>query len=488
MSIRLRLTLAYSGMLAIILLIFSVTVISVLHWVLMDSVDRNLNETVSRVYETIRGPFIGISEQGQVIQRFEIPPELDVFRTSNVYVQVWNARNQLTSSSSNIEGYGQSLDEEALGAQAQTRRNVTINGHNLRVVTRPIVSSSGIIGRIQVAEQLDTILDAQRGVALLMIVASGFALVTSLLLGSGLIERALRPVEAIADAASQIATGDDLSRRIPYDGPPDELGTLTSVFNATLTRLERLFIAQKRFVADVSHELRSPLTVILGNVDIIKRYGPDEDSINAIESESKRMTRMVGDLLLLAQADAGELPLLTQNLELDTLVLQVFEQANLLAKDGASLELDRFEPVRVHADPDRLKQLLLNLITNALKHTPAEGCITLSVWPNGPEALVTVADTGEGIPAEDLPHIFDRFYRVDKARARKQGGAGLGLAIALWIAEAHGGRITVKSTVGKGTTFTVHLPRLIPPPEAVADTLYNMRVARAESPGNGKGT
>lgn len=479
MSIRLRLTLIYSIVLVIILLVFSVTVISILHWALLDSVDRTLDQTVDEVVRNIQGPSVELSLQGQPTLTFELPPQLDIFRASNVYVQVWTRDGRLTSSSSNLGNYSAPLDVDALGALEQTRRNVVVNGFPLRVLTRPLFVTDRIVGRIQVAEPINTIQETEQGVAAVMVIAGFFAFLISLFLGNGLIERALRPIETIAEAASQIATGDDLSRRIPYDGPLDELGKLTVIFNATLGRLEQLFSAQRRFVADVSHELRTPLTVIQGNVDIIRRYGPDDDSLDAINSESKRMTRLVGDLLLLAQADAGELPLLTQNLELDTLVLEVFEQTKLLVPEGGTVvRLGRFEPVRVHADPDRLKQLLLNLVGNAIKFTPPDGTVTLSVWPDGPEALMAVEDTGEGIPAEDLPHIFDRFYRVDKARARKQGGAGLGLSIAHWIAEAHGGRISVKSTVGAGTTFTIRLPRQIPPPDSMADTVANIRLPR----------
>ncbi|GAB4572543.1 MAG: HAMP domain-containing sensor histidine kinase [Anaerolineae bacterium] len=479
MSIRLRLTLVYSAVLVIILLVFSVTVITVLHWALLDGVDRRLDQTVREVVRNIQGPSVEFSLQGDPLLTFELPSQLDIFRASNVFVQVWTHDGRLTSSSNNLGNYSAPLDADALGAMEQTRRNVVLNGFPLRVFTHPLFVGDRIVGRIQVAESISAILDTERRVSLVMLIAGIFAFFTSVLLGNSLINRALSPIENIAEVASQIATGDDLSRRIPYNGPMDELGRLTVIFNATLGRLERLFAAQRRFVADVSHELRTPLTVIQGNVDIIRRYGPDDDSLNAIASETRRMSRMVGDLLLLAQADAGELPLIPQNLELDTLMLDIFEQAKLLPPaEGPSIKLGRFEPVRVHADPDRLKQLLLNLIGNAIKYTPADGSVTLSVWPEGPEAVMSVADTGEGIPPEDLPHIFERFYRVDKARARKQGGAGLGLSIARWIAEAHGGRITVSSVVGQGTTFTIRLPRQIPPPESLAETVTGIRLPR----------
>lgn len=475
MSIRLRLTLMYSIILLVILLVFSASVISILHWALLDSIDRTLDQTVNEVVRNIQGPSVEFSLAGEPTLTFELPPQLDIFRASNVYVQVWTRDGRLTSSSGNLGNYSAPLDQAALSAMEQTRRNVVVNGFPLRVLTRPLFVTDRIVGRIQVAEPIGSVQETERGVTAVMVVAGFFAFVISLFLGNALIERALRPIENIAEAASQIATGDDLSRRIPYDGPLDELGKLTVIFNATLSRLEQLFTAQRRFVADVSHELRTPLTVIQGNVDIIRRYGPDDDSLAAMSSESKRMTRLVGDLLLLAQADSGQLPLQTENLELDSLLLEVFEQAKLLVADnGVSIRLGRFEPVRVHADPDRLKQLLLNLVSNAIKFTPPGGAVTLSVWPDGPEALMAVEDTGEGIPAEDLPHIFERFYRVDKARARKQGGAGLGLSIAYWIAEAHGGRITVSSAIGVGTTFTIRLPRQIPPPGALGDSVSRL--------------
>jgi signal transduction histidine kinase len=191
------------------------------------------------------------------------------------------------------------------------------------------------------------------------------------------------------------------------------------------------------------------------------------------------MTRLVGDLLMLAQADSGRLPLHEEPVELGTLALEVYRQAKVLAVD-VELKLGAVEAVRVMGDPDRLKQLLLNLVTNALKYTPSGGKVTITVKQEAGNALMIVADTGTGIPKEDIPYIFDRFYRVDKARARQMGGSGLGLSIAQWIAEVHRGRIRVESELGKGSTFTVQLPSIdvVTPPEPARDTRPRIPILR----------
>ena len=182
----------------------------------------------------------------------------------------------------------------------------------------------------------------------------------------------------------------------------------------------------------------------------------DMPSLDAIQVESERMTRMVGDLLLLAQADAGQ-PIRRERVELDTLVLQVYRQVRPLA-EGIELVIGAEDQATILGDPDRIKQLLLNLVDNAIKYTPQGGKVTLGLQRVEGWAQLSVADTGIGIPAQDLPHIFERFYRVDKARSRAAGGTGLGLSIVQWIVQAHNGKIDVQSETGKGTTFTVWLP------------------------------
>jgi signal transduction histidine kinase len=253
---------------------------------------------------------------------------------------------------------------------------------------------------------------------------------------------------------------------LPDPGRRDEIGNLTMVLNRNLERLERLFHARQRFLADVSHELRTPLTTIRGNVDLMRRIGEaDPEILDVVQEELERMTRLVGDLMLLARADTGGLPIQRQSVELDTLFLDVYRQVRSIDHD-VQITVEEVDQVGVLGDSDRLKQLILNLVDNAIKYTPPGGKVMMSLSKEDGRSELVVKDTGIGIPAEDLPHIFDRFYRVDKARTRVQGGSGLGLSIAKWIVEAHNGRIEVESEVGKGTTFRVYLPVLKLPVKA----------------------
>jgi signal transduction histidine kinase len=274
--------------------------------------------------------------------------------------------------------------------------------------------------------------------------------------------QALAPLGGVTDVALQITKADDLSRRIPYSGSPyDEVGQLILAFNQTLSRLENLFNTQRRFLADVGHELRTPLTVIRGNVDLMRRMGElDIESIESIQNEVDRLTRLVGDLLLLAQAESGKLPLNIQLLEMDTLIFDVMQQMRVLAGDRLQLKLGEIDQVLVCGDQDRLKQVLVNLIGNAIQYTPQGGEVTVSIAKVGERARIIVSDSGPGIPAEDLPHIFERFYRGEKSRTRQRNGKGygLGLSIAYWIVRNHGGQIDVDSKANVGTTFCVWLP------------------------------
>jgi signal transduction histidine kinase len=267
-------------------------------------------------------------------------------------------------------------------------------------------------------------------------------------------------LEDITENVDQINRADDLSRRIPHQGSnDDEIGELTLSINQTLERLESLFTSQQRFLADVSHELRTPLTVIKGSVDWMRRIGRvDEEALTSIDQEAGRLTRLVGGLLMLAQAESGKLALNVKPVELDLLLTEVFTEMTVLAGNKVRVHLNDIDEAVVHGDRDRLKQVLLNLVANAIQYTPQDGDVYLSLSKIGKQARVIIRDTGPGIPAEDLPHIFDRFYRAEKSRSRSaSGGFGLGLSIARWIVENHGGQIEVESKEGKGTTFVIWL-------------------------------
>ncbi len=271
----------------------------------------------------------------------------------------------------------------------------------------------------------------------------------------------LAPLNIITSAADQINRADDLSRRVPYEGPPeDEIGQLVGAFNQTLERLEVLFTSQQRLIADVSHELRTPLTVIKGNVDLMRRTKSfDTESLDSIDQEANRLTRLVTDLLAIAKAEAGQLPLTKSKLELDALLMEVFNEMRVLAGNRVRVRLMEIDQLQVNGDRDRLKQVLINLIANAVKFTPAGGEVFLSLSRSGDNAKLIVRDTGPGIPAEDLPYIFERFYRAEKSRTRSSAtGFGLGLPIAHWIVEQHGGKIEASSQEGRGTTFAVWIP------------------------------
>ncbi len=463
MTIRRKLILLYSGLLGIVILVFGMGVFSVIRATWIEAVDNALRETADQVMTNSRywsAPEFGPTE-GVLIDL----PELDVFRASGVMVQVWSnqadGQPKLEAASENIAHYDEPLDPDTLSAKEPYYHNTHKKGIELHVLTAPIVIEGRIFGRIQVAASLQTVNQATNRLTVFMGIGGVAAMLASVALGWWLSNQTLKPIEAITRAADNITTAQDLNTRLTWKGPVDELGRLTVVFNRMLDRLEHLFKAQQRLVQDVSHELRTPLTAIRGHFDLIKRYGVDDASMEAIHSETERMSRLVNDLLLLARADYGSMKLDMMDVDLDTVITDVYKEARVLAKDRQlQVRMPVIEPIRTTGNGDRLKQLLLNLVSNAIKFTPDGGTITLSLRRLHGMAELQVSDSGMGIQPQDVEHIFDRFYQADSSRVRVHvgEGSGLGLAIAKWITEAHGGTISVQSTPNVQTTFTVRLP------------------------------
>lgn len=425
---------------------------------MVDEIDRGLSQTAGQLRAETEAFVLGD------MAVLSLPAEeLDVFQSATNFFIILDTKGEILTKSQNLGDYDVVLDPEGPESDHYFR-TVMHNNQSVRVLTEPIYVNSDegqkLVGYMQVARLLETqtVLDQLQFILLLTGLA---AVCLSLFLGAVLTHQLLKPLDDITNVALQITRDDDLSRRLPDSGRRDEIGRLTLVLNQTLERLERLFHSRQRFLADVSHELRTPLTTIRGNVDLMRRMGEaDPETLDVVQDELQRMTRLVDDLLLLARADTGGLPIQKVPVELDGIFLDVYRQVKSIDQT-VNLTLKDVDQVIVLGDEDRLKQLIIILVDNAIKYTPSDGTVALGLSKSNGIAQIEVSDTGPGIPSEDLPRIFDRFYRVDKARNSNLGGSGLGLSIAKWIALAHGGGIRVDSHVGQGSTFYITLPVLV---------------------------
>ncbi len=450
MSFRLRLTLLVVGFTAAALILLGVASYLILNVYALDWVDTHLADVADSFIKDLR-----VSGPGQ----FDTLA-FRQFRTGDLYIiQLWSLDRRLLFSTNNAPL--NVLDD--LGWQVWRPVYTTVTGDFglLRVLSVPLVTRRGPVGMLMVGYGLQW-LEVIRWI-LLIVFAVGMVGLTliALALAWELTGRAVAPLRRMAQEVPNIVQAEDLSRRIPLNiAPDDEVGHLAREFNSILERLEQLFTAQRRFLADVSHELRTPLTVIKGEVGLMRRMKSlDEESLTAIDGEVDRLTRMVGDLLLLAQAESGKMPLSIAAVALDEVLTEVFQHVQVLAGEKLRMVLVEVQPVEVQGDRDRLKQVLLNLVSNAVAYTPPGGEVLLTLRKLGEKAQIIVRDTGPGIPSADLPHIFERFYRGERSRTRRKGsGFGLGLSISYWIVRNHGGTIEVNSQEGIGSTFCVWLP------------------------------
>jgi heavy metal sensor kinase len=347
------------------------------------------------------------------------------------------------------------------GAPLATQR--ARDGSQLRVLTRRVTYEGVTLAYFQVARQLGPVdrLVGQLRNTLLAGAVGAAALAGAL--AYALAYQALKPFSKIVADTRRIGA-DDLDRRLPTSYGVGEVSRLAHSFNALLDRLQRAFELQRRFVADASHELRTPLTTIRGNVEVLL-LDPDlppavRESLRHVSGETARLSRLVTNLLLLARADAGRGEPARRVVDLHALALETVQQARAAAGEVA-VRLGREDQATVLGDADQLRQVLLNLLDNAIKYTPAGGEVSVSVYPEGPWAKLEVRDTGVGIAPEDLDRIFDRFYRAER-RPHGASGSGLGLSIVSWVVGAHSGRIDVHSAVGQGSVFTVSLPLATP--------------------------
>jgi signal transduction histidine kinase len=393
---------------------------------------------------------------------------------------------------------GEAAVVAALRGEQQTYQRTT-DGEDWLFVSVPVLAEEQVAGVVYLGQPLRDVAAVLSDLRWRLLLAAAVALPLSALVGLALARTIAQPVRALTAAAGRLADGD-------FDYPlrptgQDELGRLSRTFIAMRDRLQAVERMRTQFVSDVSHELRTPLTAVKGSVETLRDGAVDEPAVRerflaSIESETDRLIRLVNDLLTLSRADAQALTLRRRPVDLRAVVRSSTEKLTprLVAK-GLHLTVELPDtPLTTSADPDRIEQVLVNLLDNALKHTPAGGKVTVvgyglkveggrTEWfgcahhrpltsspplPDGGWAILSVADTGEGIPAADLPHVFERFYRADPSRSREYGGSGLGLSIAKALVEAHGGRIWLESTsrasgAGEeesGTTASFALPLL----------------------------
>ena len=337
------------------------------------------------------------------------------------------------------------------------------DGQAVRIYSRTITDDKKVFAIIQVGASLALLQDTLARVATELLIAALCVLLVGALGSYWLAGRAFAPIRRLVEVTRTIKEG-DLRQRVPVPQATDEVRALAVTFNEMLTSLEQMLNRQHRFVSDASHELRTPVAVIRSKTELaLQQPGEVEEYITVlreINAESERLGRLISDLLALARGDEGKTPFEMEKVPLCLVAEAVAANAETLAHErGVFLHVEIDEPVTVQGDEARLIQVIMNLLDNAIRYTNSGGCVTLRIEAVDEQARLTVKDAGIGIGPEHLPHIFERFYRVDSARTHsREGGNGLGLAIAEWIVRAHQGSISVESQVGQGSTFTVTLP------------------------------
>ncbi len=463
-SIRSRLTAWYVTLLAIILILFSVFLNYFLSKRLHESIDNSLtvSATVVATSATMkfnRSPLPGLN---QFFEQFMGPGNL------NKFYRIYDGSGNVGSRSSNINASQFSLSQTAYADALKGKNSYEtfmVGGkHPIRVITMPVILEDKLVNLVQVGTSLEAVQETLRNLKIILFTAVPSVLILAALFARFMARRALKPISRIIETARVIGQGQVLSQRIPVPKVKDELGQLALTFNEMMNRLENSFKQMRQFSSDASHELRTPLTVLKGQNELIlsKERKPEEyqEVISSNLEEISYMSRVLEDLFILSKSDENQINLNCKQVDLLALVEEVCKHAEILAEDkNIEIKIAFLEPAQISGDAVRLRQMIWNILQNGIKYTQSGGELKVSLQNEGELALLTIQDTGIGIPEADLPSIFDRFYRVDKARSKDEGGSGLGLSICKQIAEAHKGTIEVESKLGVGTRFRIRLPR-----------------------------
>jgi heavy metal sensor kinase len=493
-SVRARLTLWYTGVLALVLIIFALAGYFFLSSTLNRRTDDALGEMANAFAATLadderdnhargeanaaRGEDGSSSPDEAVIEAIS----QNQFRDYQLVV-FGDARRAVASSAVRKNGNAPAWTRPpvaskiagVLDAVARTPEaalyfvTLSDSDNQYRVVGRR-VQARGSAYMLVVLRSLHDQEDLLERASYALLIAVPLALLLASIGGYFLARKSLAPVVRMSQTAARIGAA-NLHERLPVVNEQDELGGLALVINALLARLNASFEQQRRFMADASHELRTPVAIMRSETEVAlsqqERSNEDlRESLAIVKDETRRLTYIVEDLFTLARADAGQYKLTSKEFYLDELAAEVAHSVRTLVAEGElTLQLDATQEMPFRGDENLLRRLLLNLLDNAIKHTPKGGAVTISCRHTGEQYVITVSDTGTGIPTEAQPHIFDRFYRADSARSRGDddnagltSGAGLGLSIARWVAEAHDGTLELLHSSKAGTIFQLILP------------------------------
>ncbi|WP_410769850.1 sensor histidine kinase [Fontibacillus sp. BL9] len=477
MSMRWRLTAWYTGILAVTLILFGASMYGFVRYYTYGEVKNRLEEQAERIKNSQNFSL------SQGLDLYLDPMQAERLEDAQLFVQIHNYTNGYTRFSRNMldRQLQFPVPDSSEVSEIVRFQNTQLKGYSFLLYQVPVSLNEKVIGLVQLAAYTGAEDRLMERMKTILLIGSFITILAASTFGLFLARKSMAPIGKVIEAASGIQTGNDLSVRIDYDGPNDEIGRLIGTVNSMLARtegfyneLDEAYSTQRRFVSDASHELRTPLTTIRGNVDLLKKIWSAEEgtrpemdeerlrnfsleAVNDIADESQRMSRLVNDMLSLARADAGQ-TIQREMVPMAPLVEEVIRRAQFLPRNSVWVQgdLEVLNGASVFGSKDYLQQMLFIFIENAFKYTP-EGSVTMDAIRAGEQIGIRIADSGIGMDRSEVPHIFERFYRADPSRGVTPG-TGLGLSIAKWIIDEHGGSVEVMTKFGEGTTFVIWLP------------------------------
>ncbi|MGV7221803.1 MAG: sensor histidine kinase [Nitrospinales bacterium] len=464
-SIRSRLTAWYVGLLAVILILFSVLLYIFLSKRLYESVDNSLHISANMARKTAQVKYPRRALPGMEVFFDQFLGGGNRKKSYRFYDRSGKVGPQFKGLYDSKFPLSQTAYMRALEGKKTYENFPLKDEYPHRVLTIPVMRNNTLANLIQVGTSLEGVEETLKNLRLFLFTAVPAVLILATLVGRFFAGQALSPVSRITKTASDIAHGADLNKRIEDPKVQDEIGVMVITFNQMMDRLSKSFSQMRQFSSDASHELRTPLTVLKGQSELLlnKTRTPEEyqEVLSSNLEEINYMSRILDDLFVLSKADESKLPWKIEDVDLAQIIEEVCRHGEILADEkNIKIIVAYFEPVHVKGDAHRLRQLTWNLIHNAIKYTPEGGEIKVTLQELPDYGYLTIQDSGMGIPEEDLPLIFNRFYRVDKARARVEGGSGLGLSICKSIVDWHKGEIDLESEVGVGTKFKIKIPKI----------------------------